>query len=354
MDKKKYYQVLGIDENEKNLPFNEFEKILKKKYRAACLKYHPDKQLDKTEEEKKENEEKFKQISEAYECLSDEQKKRNYDRPGIFYTNGFEDLFNHFYGNSNHHKTIVGSNITITLSVSLKEVFFGVEKTIKYKRKVKCQECDGSGSQSKTTQKCPHCNGSGKIQQVYQQGPFTQIIEQECPHCKGTGIFIDDKCPKCNGTGLVDIDDEMTFNIPNEIRDSSAIRFDGRGDDAPNALGTCGNLILIFRVKNDEHYNIDRRNTNNIVYELPINIFDCIVGTTKTIKAIDGEDVKIDVPFGCKDDTEIIVKFKGLKYDKIVGDMIVKIKHEFPQHLPDKILEEIKKISNKIKDKNEN
>lgn len=131
---KKYYQVLGINENEKNLPFNEFEKILKKKYRAACLKYHPDKQLDKTEEEKKENEEKFKQISEAYECLSDEQKKRNYDSPGIFYTNGFGE-FMRFYRNSTHHKVIVGSNITITLGVSLKEICFVMKRLLNIKEK---------------------------------------------------------------------------------------------------------------------------------------------------------------------------------------------------------------------------
>ena len=207
-ERKDYYKILGVDKSAT-------KDDIKKAYRKLAIQYHPDKQQGKSDKEKKEAEEKFKEIAEANEVLSDDKKRAEYDNPSSnfkfegFGGRGFSDFMNGFgfdfdfnpFGNKGQQKRVQkGQSIRFNLGVTLEDIYNGTEKTLKYKRMDKCPTCGGSGKgHNSRVETCTHCGGTG---QFFQQNGFVQTITT-CPHCKGKGTILINPCPTCNGNGIV-------------------------------------------------------------------------------------------------------------------------------------------------------
>lgn len=363
---KNYYEILGISENDKNLPFDKFKDVLKKKYRDSSKKYHPDLQQGKSDTEKKQAEEKFKDINEAYQVLSDSEKKQRYDMFGTADGGGFQgpgnddlmnmfrhmhnDLFRGGFGGSpfGQPQVVNGTDCRIKVECTLEDVYNGISKTYKYHRKGKCPDCGGTGSKSHKIGVCPHCNGTGMNQQMFSQGGFTQIIQSPCEHCNGTGKLNTDPCHKCNGTGLIDIDETVTIEIPKNARDGSQMVMRGKGNGAPNGEGTPGNLIVLFRIKKHDIFGVCD-NGYDLYCKTNVSVLDCITGCESEIKCLDGTKTKITIPQGTRENDKVIVKGKGMPKSYGNGDMLVYINQVMPKTLSNaekKVLEELKNSKN--------
>jgi molecular chaperone DnaJ len=349
---KDLYKILELDKTAT-------EDDIKKCYKKLALKYHPDKQIGKTEEEKKESEEKFKEITEAYSILSDPEKRQQYDtfgtigdipnfNPNDIINEMFRNMggFNPFGGSQHTQQVIKGDNIRITIHCTLEDVYNGISKTIKYKRMVKCDDCDGYGSTDKELTVCDNCGGSGRIREVQQQGWMTQIYESVCPDCNGLGKKVKNPCTHCGGKGLVEKEETFEFKIPKHVQHGNSMRVPNYGNDAPNNLGLCGDLIITFNIKQHNIFGVDD-NTNNLYCKTNVNIIDCILGTEKEINCIDGTKTTIKIDRFTKENTKIIVKGKGMpKINGGFGDMVVYIQTTYPNKLNSdeiKLLEELKK-----------
>jgi molecular chaperone DnaJ len=358
-EKKDYYEILGITEEEKKLSQSEFEKVLKKKYRSSALKYHPDRWANGSDEEKKDAEQKFKEVAEANEVLSDPQKRQMYDNGGFNFNGegfdpfemfrnmssgfgGFDDMFNMF-GNR-RQRVNKGSNIQTQITITLEEAFKGGHHKVNITRQKPCVHCNGTGSADGKPSVCPHCNGSGMISKMQQMGPGSyQMIQSVCPHCKGSGKNIVTPCSKCKGTGIETETVIETINVPSGISDGMIINIPSMGN-APQGGGVNGDLHVIVRVKSDPYF-IRPDEINLIHYdEVPFN--ECLLGFKKVYKTIDGGTVIVEAPELTPHGESFIFKGKGMPHPNnpnIVGDYAVVINHK----LPNKLTEEQKK---KLKD----
>jgi molecular chaperone DnaJ len=312
MSKRDYYEVLEVSRT-----VTEVE--LKKAYRKKAIQYHPDKNPGD-----KEAEEKFKEAAEAYEVLSDPQKKARYDQFGHAGLGGaagegfgsgmnVEDIFAHFGnifggafgggggfgGFSSRSQQIQGSNLRIRLSLTLKEIINGVEKTVKVKRfKL------APGVTSKT---CPSCHGTGQINRVVNT-PFGRMQTQSgCNVCGGIGKIADHVPPGANNQGLIKVEEEISIKIPAGVRDGVQLQVRGKGNDAPFG-GIPGDLIVVIEEVEDENL---KREGDNLHYELYISIPEAILGTKKEIPTVAGR-VKITVEAGTQSGKILRLKGKGL------------------------------------------
>ena len=213
---KDYYEILGITEEEKKLTGDEFSKVCKKKYHAAALKYHPDRWANKPEDERKEAEEKFKEIAEANEVLSNPQKRERYDNGGMDFDFGEIDPmdifmratqgmggFGSFFGGRRNHINR-GTDINEQITITLEEAYTGCFKDISIHKQVKCSHCNGNGSKDGKKHQCKKCNGTGYVTEKRQFGPgqFMQSTSP-CKECHGTGVDLNvEKCTHCSGTGI--------------------------------------------------------------------------------------------------------------------------------------------------------
>lgn len=346
MTNKDYYSILGVDRNAS-------ESDIKKAFRKLAAQYHPDKQTGKPEEEKKAAEDKFKDINEAYQVLSDSEKKSHYDRFGTIDDMGMnggpsqDDLMNMFrhmhegffggnpFGNFGAHENtaVNGSNTRITVDCTLEDVYNGVTKKYRYKRMAKCPDCKGSGSKTGDVEVCKKCNGTGQYRQVFQNGWGTQLISSPCDECNGTGKKINNPCKSCHGSGLVEKKEEIEISIPNNVRNGMSTVIKGKGNEAPNNLGVAGDLIVTFNVRQHDIFGIDR-NGIDLYCKTNINVLDCITGCEKTVKCIDGSSITIKVPQGSKENTKVVVSGKGMPYgNRGFGNMIVYINQTMPKSL---------------------
>lgn len=347
---KNYYEILGITDEEKNLPKNEFEKILKKKYRSNALKFHPDRWANGTDEEKQEAEQKFKEIAEANEVLSDPNKRKMYDNGGFeFDSSGFDpfemfrnmsgggfgsmfDMFNNMGGGG--RRVNRGSNIQTNLSMSMKEAYLGGEKTISVTKQKPCVHCNGTGSEDGKESTCSTCNGTGRVSKTTQMGPGSfQMIQSICPNCNGTGKKIKNKCKKCNGTGLETETVFETINIPRGLSDGMVVTIMGAGNASPNG-GPNGDLLVNIHIKPDNYF--VRPDEINIIHyeEVPFN--ECLLGFNKVFFAIDGTEVTVNAPELTPHGKSFIFKGKGMPHPQnpnIVGDYAVVINHKLPKKL---------------------
>ncbi|HOH60412.1 MAG: molecular chaperone DnaJ [Candidatus Cloacimonetes bacterium] len=340
MAKRDYYEVLGVDKNAD-------EGTIKKAYRKLAMQYHPDKNPDN-----KEAEEKFKEASEAYEVLSDKDKKQLYDQYGhagvesqfgaggfswenfthrgdlndIFgdgFSSIFETLFGGgFGGRSSGRASNRGEDLQIELSLTLKEIATGTEKKIKIGTKEACDKCGGSGSADSQVETCSQCRGTGQVRQV-RQSLFGQMqTVSECPSCRGEGKIIKNKCSKCYGEGRMGSVKEINVKIPAGVEENQYIRLRGQGNVGPRG-GSRGDILVLIHEKQDDLF---ERHGNDIVMEYPISVSQAVLGDEVLVPTLTAK-VKMKIPAGTQSGRLFRLKGQGIQglntYSK--GDEIVKV-----------------------------
>ena len=338
-NKKDYYKILGITEEEKKLQGKDFENAIKKKFRVLCKELHPDKQQGKSEKEKAESEAKFKDVNEAYNVLSDPQKRQEYDNPmsgfgGFGGFGGFDpfDMMNEFGFGRQKQQTVKGQSMRIALNVTLEELYNGNTRTIKYKRQGTCKKCGGSGKGANTrVETCKHCGGTG---QMFSQNGFIQTITT-CNHCGGKGTKMINPCMNCNGSGLELEEVNLDINIPKGAMDGLQLVAQGQGCAPPNGNGIFGDLIVVIKELEHEKFG---RNGNDLYFDIEIPVIDAILGCNKEITTIDGKRLTTKISSLIEDGAQIRFAGKGMPIygrDNICGSMIGVIKLVMPKSLND-------------------
>ncbi len=358
MAKRDYYEILGIS---REASVDE----IKQQYRKLAIKYHPDKNPDDSEAE-----EKFKEASEAYEVLSDPNKRSRYDRFGHEGMRGqstysqsatADDIFSAFgdiFGDSGFFGDIFGggstrrrsrratgergADIRIKLPLTLEEIAEGVEKVVKLKRKGVCDVCNGSGAKPGTgSNTCTTCNGQGEVREVTRSmfGQFINITA--CPSCNGTGQVIKERCEKCNGEGRSEIEDSVTVNIPPGVEEGNYLPVKGKGQ-AGKQGGPAGDLIIIITEKEHPHFT---RRGDDILYELKLSYPEAAMGTDATVPTLFGEE-KVKIHAGTQPGTTIKLKDKGIphlnSYGK--GTQVVYVNVYVPEKLNSNEKEMLKQL----------
>ncbi len=311
--KRDYYEVLGVSKN--TTP----EKI-KNAFRKLAFQYHPDHNRDNGAEEK------FKEINEAYEVLSNPDKRAAYDQFGHggteglfgqgsqgFDFGGFGDIFDAFFGRSataNRQAAQRGADRLHNLTITLEEAAFGVEKEINILRTEYCSVCQGVGAKpGSQPERCPECNGSGQMRRTQQSifGRFTNVTT--CPQCQGEGRIITDPCPQCRGTGKEKHQRSILVNIPAGVDDSSRIRLSGEGD-AGTKGSPAGNLYLNLSIKQHELF---QRDGDHVIYQLPVNFAQAALGAEIDVPTLEGS-TNLKVPAGSQTGQVFRLKNKGITH----------------------------------------
>ena len=332
--KRDYYDVLGVGRDAT-------EEEIKSAFRQLAFKYHPDHNHERGAEDK------FKELNEAYEVLSDRDKRTTYDRfghhdNGAFYSQGFDgvsfsglgDIFDAFFGgttSATRQAPQRGADIHQSVVITLEEAAFGTEKEISILRTERCSQCHGVGSAPNTQpSRCPDCNGSGQIRRVQQSmfGRFTNIVT--CHRCYGEGKIITDPCPQCRGTGKEKNTRNIMVKVPAGIDDSSRLRLSGEGD-AGARDGLTGDLYVTISVKKHELFN---RDGDDILYELPVNVAKAALGTEVKVPTLE-DDVKLKIPAGSQSGQVFRLKQKGVPHlqGHGRGDQFVTIRVVTPESL---------------------
>jgi len=340
---KDYYDILGID---KSASVDD----VKKAYRKMAMKYHPDRNPDNTEAEAK-----FKDISEAYSVLSDENKKANYDQFGDpdgrmhqgFDMNDFMNNFNmgdifgggrpfgggspfgDMFGRQQRNPIKRGSDLRVRINIDIRDVNTGYEKNIKYSRKVKCESCDGMGGEQTT---CKKCHGTGKIQVNKNMGFATISTTTNCNVCKGHGHTISNECEVCHGHGIVDKETELNVKLPKGVENGDRFQANGKGNMAerPGKNGIYGDLIIDVTVENNT---LLERNGSNLIYNLYVPFTKLMLGGESIVPTLEGE-VKIKIPPNTSPNEIKRLRNKGLCNQRgNKGDLMVVIHVDIPKNL---------------------
>ena len=356
MAKRDFYDVLGVSKNAS-------PEELKSAYRKLAVKHHPDKNPgDKTAEDK------FKEASEAYGILSDQEKKQNYDNFGHAAFEGgggrqggfsggfggadFSDIFEDFFGDfggrgrSRGRRSAGnrGSDLRYDLSITLEEAYEGKKQDIKFSTTEKCNTCKGNGSKpGHSPDRCTICGGSGKVRS--NQGFFT--VQQTCPQCAGSGEEITNPCNDCNGQGSKQTSKKISVTIPKGVDDGTRIRLASKGE-AGTKGGASGDLYLFVNIHSHDLF---KRSDENLFFEFPISIADAALGTTIEIPTIDGGKAKIKIPDGTQNGKQFRLKGKGMPYMRGSGngDLYVQVNTEVPISLnkaQKELLEKFREIEN--------
>jgi len=356
--KRDYYQVLGVSKSANN-------DEIKKAYRKLAMQYHPDRNPGN-----KEAEAKFREATEAYEILKDDQKRSAYDQYGhqafaqgsgagsgfegfdfndIF--SNFSDIFGDFGGGSRGQKRSSaqrGSDVRYNIDISLEEAFNGCEEKISFNIPLKCKKCDGSGSASgtKSSSACTNCSGAGKVRA--QQGFF--IVERTCGACNGSGEVIKDPCKTCNGEGRSNQSKTLSVKIPAGVEDGSRIRLAGEGE-AGQRGGQAGDLYVFVSVRKHEYFT---RKGDDIYFEVPIKFTTAALGGHVDVPTIDGTKARLKIPEGTQHDDPFRLKSKGMSIMNSGGrrgNMYVKTKIEIPVSLGSEEKELLNKLDAMIDNK---
>lgn len=370
MAKRDYYEVLGIDKNASS-------EDIKKSYRKLAKKYHPDINKEAGAEEK------FKEINEAYEVLSDPQKKQIYDEYGHaglenggmggydgfsgFSSGGFtdiNDIFETFMGgmggfsnfgfggsrSSRSNSPIKGENRYMQMSIEFLEAVKGIKKTIIISVDKKCEKCDGTGAKSKSDiETCKTCNGTGKVTRQTRTAFGVMQTVADCPDCNGTGKHIKNKCPNCNGTGYINKKENVEVNIPAGISSGQQVRLASYGERGYNG-GPNGDLYIEIIVKPHKFF---VREGNDIYITVPISAIDATLGCKVDVPTCNG-DVSLTIPPGSQPGQRLRIKGYGVKSLRTnqVGDQYVELKVEIPTKLTKEEKDLYKKLQTKTDKEN--
>lgn len=309
VSKRDYYDILGIDRNAS-------KEEIRKAYRKLARKYHPDVSKEANAEEK------FKEAKEAYEVLSNEQKRAQYDQFGHAGTSnqgfggasdfsGFGDIFDMFFGGGQRHDPNApqqGADLQYTIVLEFEEAVFGKETEIRIPKDESCSTCNGSGAKPGTKpQTCSHCNGTGQLN-MEQNTPFGRVVNRRvCHYCKGTGKIIPDKCTTCSGSGKVKKHAKIKIKIPAGIDEGQQIRVAGKGEAGKNG-GPPGDLFVVVQIKEHDFF---QREGDNIYCELPITFTQAALGDEVEVPTVHG-NVSIKIPAGTQSGKTFRLKGKGV------------------------------------------
>lgn len=334
-----YYNLLDLTDEDKKLPQEEFQKKLKKNYKKLAMQYHPDRFPDDNAE-KKEAEEKFKEISVAYNTLNDPAKRQEYDTFGANGSHGHgfnispEELHrmmrNAMFNGFGFNARPKGQSHRVNVSLTLKEIYNGTHKKIKYKRLERCSSCGGSGiGKNGHLEVCPKCGGAGQV--MFQQGFATYI--QPCPECNGTGKHIVNPCKKCNGQGVAIEEATAEFDIPAGVSTGMTLRLEGMGSAPIDPEGDFGDLIITITEQTDSKF---ERDGYNLICSVDVPLIDCLLGTSVEVKNIDDKKYKVNIKPGTRHQERYRLPNKGLpavEDDSYHGHLIVVINQIVPQEL---------------------
>jgi molecular chaperone DnaJ len=335
--KRDYYEVLGVSRTDS-------AEEIKKAYRRLARQYHPDVSQEPDAEAR------FKEINEAYEILSDQQKRATYDRFGHVGTQGFsgfegfggfrdpfeifEEIFGTNFGMGSRGRTRRGprrgADLRYDLEIQFEEAVFGAEKEVEVPRHQTCPRCHGTGAEPGTSPiRCPDCNGTGEVRR--QMGFFVNIVT--CPRCQGEGEIITTPCTQCRGRKQVVETRHLSLKVPAGVDDGTQIRLAGEGEDGVSG-GPPGNLYVVLRVKPHRFF---RRLDHNIHLELAINVTQAALGDEVEVPIVDGTNEKLIIPAGIQTGETIRMRGKGVPYLRRDGrgDQIVTIQVLTPTNIDD-------------------
>lgn len=347
MSKRDYYEVLGVSKNAS-------DEEIKKAYRKKAIQFHPDKNPGN-----KEAEEKFKEAAEAYEVLSDAQKRQRYDQFGHAGMGGaasgggfsgagmefsMDDIFSRFgdifgghfggfggFGGSSAPRYNRGTDLRVKVRLNLQEIASGVEKKIKVNKYVACSHCGGSGAADPSSvTSCSTCHGSGHVTRIQQTILGAMQTQSVCPSCNGDGKTITKKCSSCNGEGVVRQDEVISINIPAGVGEGMQLSVSGKGNAARRG-GMSGDLLVL--IEEEQHSELIR-DEDDLVYNLLLPITTAILGGTVEVPTVDGK-VKVKVDAGTQPGKVLRLRGKGLpnvnRYGH--GDLLVHIGVYIPEQL---------------------
>ncbi|MBK8551590.1 MAG: molecular chaperone DnaJ [Ignavibacteria bacterium] len=360
MTKRDYYEILSVSKTATS-------EEIKTSYRKLAMKHHPDKNPDD-----KVSEEKFKELAEAYEILSDPNKRQRYDQFGHQGVNGqggfqdINDIFSHFgdiFGNfggkgggsifddffgggqrgGSRSQQNTGSDLKVTIKLTLEEIAEGIEKTIKVKKYKTCTKCEGSGAKAQSGHaKCTNCNGSGEIRQVTRSmfGQFVNVTM--CNVCHGEGRIIKEKCSECHGEGRIKSESTIKINVPAGVEEGNYIPLRGQGNVGLRG-GSAGNLLVF--IEEEKHKDFIREG-DDIYFDLEVSITDAIMGADVIVPTLNGK-AKLTVEPGTQSGKLLRMKHKGIKslngYGR--GDQIVRVNVHIPSKINSKEKEILKELS---------
>ena len=353
-EKRDYYEVLGVQKGAS-------DSDLKKAYRVLAKKYHPDVNPGNAEAE-----EKFKEVNEAYEILSDPDKRAKYDQfghaafdpaagaGGAGFGGGFEgfgdigDIFGSFFGGgfgggtqTRRNGPVRGDDLGVRITISFEEAAFGVKKDITYNRIQKCPDCGGSGAaKGSSPETCPVCHGSGQRKVTQRVMGMAFQSTTTCDNCRGTGKVIKNPCSNCRGTGYIKVSKKLTVSVPAGINDGNRIIQQGQGNDGRNG-GPAGDLVISVSVK---RHNLFQRDGNNIYCEVPLSVTEAILGADIEVPTLEGNE-KFTIPEGTQNGTSFTIKTKGIPFVNNPGrrgDLIFTVNVEIPRGLSEKQKEHVR------------
>ncbi len=338
MSKRDYYEILGVNRSATDAE-------LKSAFRKLAMQHHPDKNPGNAEAEAK-----FKELNEAYQMLSDGQKRAAYDRYGheAFEQNGggggfgfngdfgssmadiFEDLFGGMGGRGQRRSDgrERGSDLRYNLEIALEDAYNGKTETLTIPTAVTCEPCSGTGAKPGTKAKaCPTCGGHGRVRAS--QGFFS--IERTCPKCQGRGEIIQDPCTSCRGAGRVTTDRTLSVNIPPGVEDGTRIRLSGEGEGGLRG-GPSGDLYIFLSVKSHRYF---QRDGADLYCRVPISMVTAALGGELRVPMMDGEMKVVSVPEGTQSGKQIKLRGKGMPVlrSRDHGDLYIQVSVETPQKL---------------------
>lgn len=336
-----YYEILGVDKSAT-------QEEIKKAYRKKAMELHPDKNPNNPEAESK-----FKQVNEAYEVLSDEQKRQEYDNPPQRGFHGFgghpnmDDILRQYGFNRGNvwKQKRSGQSILLKISLTLEEIFSGVSKTFKYHRNASCTTCNGTGAMKEKT--CTICNGQGTKVETFQHGSHLFQQQTTCGECNGEGKVIEVICNDCNGHGVKSKEETISIDTPKGVSQNHEFRIPNKGHAVKN--GDSGDIVIrIEEIPNP----IFERNGDDLIIKQQIQYWDLVLGGEVIVPTIEGTKIKIKVPAGTEIGKIFRIPSKGMPVFENTrrGDMIIEANLDIPKEINEenkKLLEQLREMNQK-------